>query len=103
VKYGSDDDSGLAMLRCTIPDAGFNCCLDKVAGVSNGPVEGDVSTREPNPIRVVEDVHAAQARDERTTVVECEWSVPPAHRTGSADRDGQSRYARRSPTAATGG
>src|SRR6476469_9776540 len=51
--------------------AGFNRRFDKVAGVSNGSVERDVSTLEPNPIRVVEDVHIAQARNERTPLADC--------------------------------
>src|SRR5256885_3781570 len=67
VKYGSDDDAGLAMLRCTIPRAPASTAAStKVAGVPNGSVERDVSTRKPNPICVVEDVHTAQAGNERT-------------------------------------
>jgi hypothetical protein len=54
--------------------AGFYRRFDEVAGVPNGSVERDACTRKPNPIRVVEDVHTAQARNERTPIVECERS-----------------------------
>jgi hypothetical protein len=53
-----------ADLRTDPASAGFNRCFDKVAGVPNGSVERDVSTRKPRARLGLNESHQAGAARE---------------------------------------